>query len=68
MNTTTTAERKPRRTPTPMNGVDTPTLLATIQGSTTVPVYPAKIVVPTEVNVAGMREALPVNTTMPSAS
>ncbi len=31
MNATTTAERKPRRTPTPMNGVDTPTLLATIQ-------------------------------------
>lgn len=31
MNATLTAEKKPKRTPTPMNGVDTPTLLATIQ-------------------------------------
>lgn len=31
MTTTMTAERKPKRTPIPLNGVDTPTLLATIK-------------------------------------
>jgi uncharacterized OsmC-like protein len=31
MTATATIERKPKRTPVPLNGVDTPTLLATIQ-------------------------------------
>ena len=31
MTATVTVERKPKRTPVPLNGVDTPTLLATIK-------------------------------------